>query len=763
MRRSSGTRRAQRRAGQRKCGFGRLFAIALGLAPLVAAADVAAQTKAQFFPQSSLPKRDNSQPLDPKGEFLMRADEVSYDRNNEIVTATGNVEISQGNRMLLADTISYNRRTETITASGNLVWMEPSGDVMFGEYAEIKDDLRDALVRDFRALLVDNSRLAANTARRTDGSKKEMTRGVFSPCDLCKDDPTKAPLWQIKGTRITHDEVGHDIEYRDATLEMWGVPVFYLPYFSHPDPSVSRRSGFLAPVVGTSSDLGLMFGMPYYGIIDETSDFTFEPRFYTEEGVLGAGEVRKRFTNGSLRLAGSLVDGREVDGTTVKDDRSLRGNIAGEGRIDFGDNWRGGFDLSRATDRTYLKRFKIGSDYLSKGTYSVPNQLTSDAFVEGFMGRSYANVSAFAFQSLRSIDRRDTIAKVHPSATYEFVGPTDRLGGRFQVDTNLLSLSREEGADSNRLASNTSYRLPIAGAFGDIWTITGSVRADAYSVNDVPLANAAVNTYDGTTGRLSPQIAVDWRYPLIRRFEGSSVVVEPRVQFVASPNGGNPQKIPNEDSLGFEFDDTNLFSLRRFAGYDRIDSGQRVDYGLTATWYRGNGGSISGFLGQSLRAQKDSTYQVGSGLEDNFSDIVGRLSVRPLEWLDLTYRFRWDHDGLQARREEVGATFFRWGGALSVSYINFDNRAADSTLPPAQQVTFSGVVPLFQYWSLFGMAIYDLDAKEMRQTRAGISYRDECFGMALTFEQDNVTDRELDKDVAILFRIGFKYLGDFGG
>src|SRR5271155_2582649 len=190
----------------------RAMAVSLPLL-LSTTAYAAAPPIKNFFPPKANPKIGQSAPVNPHGPFLLRADEITYDQDMDIATATGNVEISQGDRVVMADTVSYNRRAQTVTASGNVTLMEPSGEVVFGDYVELDDDLRDGVVNNIRVLLTDNSRIAAVAGQRTEGSREDFVKGVFSPCNLCASDPTRAPLWQMKSVRMTRDEVDRDIVF----------------------------------------------------------------------------------------------------------------------------------------------------------------------------------------------------------------------------------------------------------------------------------------------------------------------------------------------------------------------------------------------------------------------------------------------------------------------------------------------------------------------------------------------------------------------
>lgn len=712
-----------------------------------------------FFDQ--LPQRPAVAPVDPKGEFLLEADEVIYDRDNDIVTARGSVEISQGDRVVKADVLSYNRKRKLVTASGNVVMLEPTGDTFFSDYLQISDDLSNAIMENFKALLIDNSRIVAKGMERLAGNRKVMTRAVFSPCNLCKDDPSKPPLWQLKGRQVVHDEEKRDLHYRDATLEVAGVPVFYAPYFSHPDPTVRNRSGFLTPTVGYSNKLGAVFGLPYYGIINDSSDVTVEPRIYSKEALLGAAEYRQRFDHGKIRVAGSFLNDTVFDEKPTPPGLDWRGNFASEGRFDLGEHWRAGWDVARATDRTYLRRYKIGPDFTSKGRYQVSNALTSAAFTEGFYGRSYFGLSSYAFQTLRAEDNRDTIAKIHPAAVASLVSDADSLGGRWKLDADILSYSRKLGTDSTRLATTTGYHLPLITDGGHVFAFSATVQADAYSVNNLPQANG--RSFSGEETRLHPQLAATWAYPLINRQPGATFLIEPKVGVVAGPTGSNKSKIPNEDSRVVELDDVNLFMPRRFPGRDRIDSGSRVDYGLRAEVKTDGGASASAMIGQSYRlSEGNNPYPKGSGLEERQSDVVGALKVSPGSWIDFNYRFRLDKDSGTPQREEMGATIYRGFNSLSLSYVNYDRLFPGIGIDSPRSAVASGQVQISEFYRAYAMVSYDLKKDKLSSAGLGILYEDECFAILGSYVRDKLSDQDLRNDQTFFVRVAFKYLGEFG-
>ena len=707
--------------------------------------------------------------IDTKGEFLIRADEMLYDRENEIVTASGSVEISQGDRTLRADAISYNRRTEVVTASGNLVLMEPNGEVIFGEYAELTQGLRDGTIREMKMLLTDNARLAAAGGQRTNGNRKEFAKGIFSPCDLCEEDPSAAPLWQIRAGRVIHDEEARDVIYRDATLELFGVPVFYSPYLAHADPTVKRRSGVLPPTAKQSSTLGTVFGLPYYYVLDESSDVTLEPRYHTREGAMMLGEYRQRFSFGDLRMAGSLVDAKKVVGTTITKQQQTRGNFALESRFSINDQWRGAIDLARYSDPTYARRFGLNSTYREQTRFNSPDDVVSTAQIEGFMGRSFASASLFAFQTKRADINSSTLPIVHPYAFYSYVGPADDIGGSIRSEISALSLTRQKtvpGAisalSSNRLSTFTGYHLPIQTGWGGRWSLSSTVQADGYEVEGVTNPDRT-KPFTGTTGRVHPQVAAILNYPLINRFTEVSWQVEPIIGVIAGPNGNNSKNIPNEDSLGFEYDETSLFNLRRFPGSDRIASGQRVDYALSSSLVSLTGTSVNAIIGQSFRGQRDTSLSSNSGLRDNASDIVGRVSVSPIPNANVFYRFRYNKDNFERARDELGVFAFYKRSSAQISYIRFANNRENLTEPALNSLSFRGLAQVTNFWSVFTTQSFDLRAAKTLNGQFGAIYQDECCGLLLGISRTLKSQRDLKDDTTFYVRFGLKYLGDLRG
>lgn len=718
-------------------------------------------------PQSTPPATPKA-PLgaSPSDDINLIADEVGHDETLGIFVARGNVEILREGKIVKADVVTYNERTKRITAAGNVVILEPDGDTQFATYADVTDDVKEGILYDFRMLLKDNARLAASRAERVDQNRKEVLhKGVYTPCAPCAKDPSRAPLWQVKAYEAVRDKVNKTITYHNAWMEMFGVPVFYTPWFRHPDFGVDRQTGFLSPSINFSSKSGTQVRIPYFVTLGPDKDVTFTPilRFGgdLQEGPGGVGmlEYRQRVRNGTFSLAGSAtVEDRLSEEVNTSQHTELenefRGHIEGDGLFDINDDWRAGYNFKAATDKAYLRRFRLGSRDI----------LTETAWVEGFFGRSYANATGYAFQTTKNNLSSKELPIVAPMLDYRFVGEPGIAGAYWGLDANFMNLRRLNGREAVRIAAEPYWTLPYTSSMGDIYRLTLSLPMTIHTVDDVdPDSDArdpTGDTFDGTVFRAVPKLTFDWRYPLVRATPSFTQVFEPMFQLVASPDTGNTGKVPNEDSRAFELDDTNVFLSDRFAGWDRADTGSRVTYGAQWTGFLPQSGTVNAFLGQSFQLDHDDNdeFRVSGGINDDLTDLVGRLQVRPGNGVDLSYRFRFDVEDTSFQRHEARASYSKEGYYISTSYAFINSDGVEFEDREQASVGIGG--PLSDYWSANASSSYDLAAGRFLSVGGGLRYLDECFEMnfGATYTPAGDTE-ETEGDFAFLFTVNFKNLG----
>ncbi|MDP7045391.1 MAG: LPS assembly protein LptD, partial [Alphaproteobacteria bacterium] len=476
-------------------------------------------------------------------------------------------------------------------------------------------------------------------------------------------------------------------------------------------------------------------------------DATLIPIYTADQGAVLAGEFRERFKNGKFEIAGSITQADRTSNLGVIETDKIRGHVKAEGRFDINRTWRWGIDAFRTTDDTYLRLYEFDGEQILK----------SRLYAEGFRGRNYASFDSYLFQDLREDILSDATTQILPILDYNFVGQPSRWGDYWTLDANLLNLVRKEGIDSRRFSVKGGWHRNFNNIHGHVFNLSATLRGDIYNVNQADGSNL-----DETTGRIFPQLSANWRFPLKRRTGTTHQLIEPIASVVLAPNGGNPDDIPNEDNLAFEFDDSYLFIPNRFVGLDRVEGGKRVDYGIRLGTYGSKGGNATAFIGQSYRLRDDSTFQERSGLEDHFSDYVGNVQIRPGRHLDVLYRFRLDKENLSPILNDLsfgaGPSILR----VYTNYIDIEGGAGSGNIEERKEVSFGASSQFHENWSITANAVRDLTSGGgMVLMASSLTYKDECFSILSNYSRSFTRDRDLKPTDTIFIQLMFKHLGTY--
>ena len=696
------------------------------------------------------------------GPSYYQADSVEYDRERGIVTLSGNVEFWQGERMLLADKVTYDRTSGVAAAIGNVVLLEADGQTLFAEYAELAQGMKDGVLAGLRAVLAENGRLAANGARRTDARVNELSRAVYSTCDLCPTDRSRAPLWQLRAREVIQDKDNKRIEYHDAVLDIFGIPVFYSPFLAHPDPTEKRASGILVPSIGYSKRLGTYVAVPYFWVIDDQSDATITPLVASRNGPAIDLEYRRRFNNGRITIDSSLAN-YHAKGVAS----GVAGHIFAKGLFAIDETWRWGFDINRASSLHYMRDFRV---------QNWAPVLASQIYLEGFGQGSYTRLDARSYQGLAGTVISRRLPLIAPFYQYSFAGEPDRLGGRIGLDFDIFSIMRTEGSSTRRARLSTTWERPAIDRLGGVWNLKLRLDSAAYVASQFDqLPNFAASRTTNSFQAM-PTAAVQWRFPLLRDAgEWGSQVVEPILQIAASPRGSSylrsRTRIPNEDSFDAEFTDSNLFALNRFPGVDRLEGGVRAAGALRGAWNFPSGAKLEGLVGQSWRLARDPSFPISSGLRDTASDVVSRVSVSPANWLDFTSRQRFDRRSLKPRFVDAlvsaGSDRLRVGGGYIYTTTNpflfYENATAlDGPTKPRHEGTLSVSTRLTDQWRVSAYARHDLRTAKGVSDGMRLAYEDECFIFDLSVSRRHTSINRDNGATVVLFQLTFKTVGQFG-
>ncbi len=743
------------------CGIALGCFIALACSPsLKAQVFIDQEVLANPYPEQSVdipqaPGDETKQPVD------LQADSLSHDEQNGIVTAAGEVQLVQAGRILRADEISYDLQKDEIVASGNVALNEANGDVHFADRVVLQDELKNGFIEGLRSYLVDGSRFKASQGERSDGLKTVMRDATYTPCKPCEKNPDGDPLWQIRASRVIHDEEEKEISYRHARFEVYGVPVAYTPYFSHPDPTVERRSGLLPPSIGYKSQLGTMVGTSYYWDIAPDQDATIGILAMTKENPLLFGEWRKGWSDARFEIDGSITYSEREDSTAnaqrITQDAETRGHVFAQGIWNMSEKWRSGVNINYASDDQYLRQYDFSSE----------DVLESEIYAERFDGRHYGVIRALAFQDVRVDDFADQ-PDVLPEAYASFIGDPGSMpliGGRWDVEVSALGLRRAgEKQDVNRLSMNTGWERRFVSDAGLVLNMDADLRGDYYNTRDRDEASfgSGISTQSNET-RFFASLHNEASFPVARSFKKFQAVIEPQVAVTLAPNISVNDDIPNEDSQDVQLDASNLFEADRFPGLDRIEDQSRITYGIRNGIYGYNGSHADIFLGQSYRFDEDDNpFPEGSGLERQESDFVGQFSLGYKDILEMNYRFQMDSQDLASRRHEVDTYLDVGRFYMSSQYLFADALAETNIDESREQIRADAGYYLSDDWRLRSGVIQDLgETPGLREAYGGLDYFGDCISWSVDVERNLTDDETGDSSTEILFRIGLKNIGDY--
>ncbi|WP_157982215.1 LPS-assembly protein LptD [Oceanicella sp. SM1341] len=663
------------------------------------------------------------------------ADEVTYDSVGRKLTASGSVEVFYGDRTLTAERIVYDQATDQITATGQIVVRNPDGSTLYADYAELDRDLQNGLLQSARSVLAQRFRIAAVEGQRVGGRYNVLGKAVFSNCEVCAEYPE--PWWRIRARRVVHDQLEKKIHYEDATFDLLGVPVMYLPYFSHPDPTVERMSGFLMPDFRQSDTFGYGAKLPYYWVIDEQSDATITPFITTDEGLLLEGEYRRRFENGRLRLGGVATYDNSLD--TVA--RPLRGTFNGDGYYYLSDTIFGHFDSRLVTDDGFLSDFE----------YSEDDRLTSEAAISSFRRDGYWEIGTAYFQSLRDDEGKGSIPFALPEFDLQQVWqPT--FGGDLGITLNSVGLKRSEGQDTFRATAIVDYEKTWITASGVTLRGFGSAQFDAFRTWD---SDEVPNEYKP---RFTPELGVDMRYPLIQSTENATHVLEPIAQLIWSEPSTTQSLLPNEDSALVEFDETNLFDTSRFAGYDRVEPGFRANLGVRYERFDADGWSIGTVVGRVLRNEPQDVFDDVPGLDGRASDYVGAVTFKLPPYLSLVNRVLLRED-MEFDRYEVRLDSAYGPLTLAGSYVYLTPDPQAQAFDERSEGAVDASYVIDSNWSVSGRMRYDFQEESFVRAGAGITYGNECFEIDFSVYRRFTSSETVDASTSFGVQVRLAGLG----
>ncbi len=715
----------------------------------------------------------------PDARLLLVADELIYDNGAETVTASGNVQIDYGGNKLVAKEVVYDQKTGRLRANGNVEIIETDGNRIYAEQIDITDDFRDGFVNALRVETIDNTRFAAESAERTEGNVTTFNNGVYTACEPCRDNPEKAPIWQIKSRKIIWNTQKKTIRFEGGRFELFGMPIAGLPAFEIADPTVKRKTGFLTPGIRYKNELGYGVTVPFYVALAPSYDLLFNGTIYSRQGFLAEAEFRQRLDNGSYSLKIAGIHQREPDAFRfgyVDRNNVNRGMIGSEGEFKLNPRWTFGWDVMAQTDKNFSYTYSIDR----YNQYNRKNEI----YLTGLSGRNYLDFHGYKFnvqQAVPSANGGDDRQPWVGSSDYSLTSADPVFGGELNVDFNARGVNRDErdlianpklnGFGNLIGASGTSARLSFEAEWKRTVIVPGglavtpllALRGDGDLVDSADLVRSEALRGMATAG-------LDVRWPILFSTTSATHILEPVAQIFIRNNERFAGLLPNEDAQSMVFDASNLFERDKFSGWDRMEGGVRANFGLRYSGTFSNGWTANAMFGQSYHLAGVNSFAspdlvaagAFSGLETDTSDYVAAAGLSSASGWSMAARGRFDEKTFEVRRSEAELSYAGTPLSGSLRYAFIQAQPQYGFNVDRHEVTGAGSVKFQQNWRAFGSTTYDIKNKYSSAVSLGFGYDDSCTSYSLTYSETRTLTTKEDPNRTIGFYLSFRTLGDIG-
>ena len=738
----------------------------------------------------------------------IEADEIEYLNENSQIKALGSVKITRENLELTADEVSFNQKNGTIKGRGNIIIKEKDGSTILASGFSLSSNLNNGVIEMPTLLTKEGVNISSAYAVMSGDKSIVLKKGIFSPCESCQN-LNKNPSWQVKADRIIYDGDNGNIIYEGARFELFGFPIFYIPIATHPSPDIKKRSGFLAPIITSSGDLGLNIKTPYFMNLAPNYDLTLTPWVVSKGAFVAEGEWRQRFKRGRVNfhiIAASLNDDFKSETVNINDDWSavinspfnspenlsainkklafnyddnthsitnvevaelddsrpssiadaigydFRGSFSTSGNFQF-DNWNLNFSGKFVSDDTFLRRFDLGDETDLKSFMSLKRNWKNASL----------EINSVYFSSLLP-EKEGSEPLILPEINFSWDPEKVIFGGKSKISFNTLGMVRKTDGNTYRISSKINWERQFIRKGGNIFTINLNLRGDAYRSTKKWTPNNSSRLFlsnplgeSKKTYRLLPSLNLEWRLPL--KYEFSNTIIEPIIQISYSADDGKNKEIPNEDSLSFELNSHNIFSINRMPGLDIWETGSKVNYGFKFSHFFKKSGVFSGLIGQSFKFKNPDSFQKGSGLEKKLSDFIVDFLFKPNKEITLSYRGRLDDHDINLRRSEFDmlVTYPKWG--LRAGHVLLNN-VEILNFKEQREARIASFVNITDRWLIQAGLRYDVVSKNSLNNRISAVYIDDCMSFEIGFRRKFSEYRDLKPSNSFMIKFN---VFTFGG
>ena len=644
------------------------------------------------------------------------ANEIIVDEINEKVIAVGDaIAVNKNNVKIQSDKLIYDKNLNFLEANGNVIINDQMNNTFFLDELKSYENLSIISGKMVKARLHDDSRVVGSSFDKKD-KISTLENAEYTPCAKENYLIKNCPGWKLKSEKIYHDSENKTIHYDHAQIQLFNIPVFYLPYFSHPDPSVKKRSGFLMPTIQTDNQRGETFSIPIFLNLSSNRDFTFTPNIQT---------TSNNFYNLDYRHLNSLFDLKINSSIDDNDDNTGTSNHLFIESTIFNSYGKLNTYLKTSNNDTYMRKNKINNLTVLKSGLEFDRKAKDTFF----------SIETFGFKHLTTENQQWEY--LYPNIVYDIynidnnifegnVSLNNKLSFRKNLNENYVSLASSQLNWSNQKINKNS---------GFIFDNEVNMRVASISIDEKSRS-------DTRNIRFYPQLSSKISYPLLKSSSLFNQTITPIIMPIIAPynNYTDAQIVTN----------SNLFSTNRATSINQWESGPRINYGIEWFINSAKGTDIRTVIGQNYRFNKLSN-DTASEISDYF--INSNININIDNYLDGSLII--DRDDLKIRSFNANSSN-RFGDLIFA--INYDYTSGKYSTS-AEQVAVGGKYEFQNNLFLKFTGAKNLDTNKNIGYQYGILYENDCLGIDFNYYRDLTKDRDIQESDGLSFTVVLKPFG----
>jgi LPS-assembly protein len=671
---------------------------------------------------------------------------ITYNKISGFLIASGNVEVYFENLIITTQELKYDSKLNEISITGAFTIQDGENLINSNNDAIIDTKLKIALITSARAIIDNQLQVSSKKSKLNGNGNNEFYAVAASSCTICKNNPV--PFWQIRATRIVHNKDKQKIYFKNAKLDFLGLPIMYVPNLSVPEPNVTRARGFLVPKLSSSNKNGISIKIPYYFTIGDHKDFTITPFITSQNDIILENEYRQETSNGFFEISNAI---------SIKENLNFgkyNGFIKGEGAFAY--NY--GYNLDFKIYLTNKIDFKNGEKpFINNYNYAKieNNQLKNSFDIHKATSNSYFQIGSSFIQSFKYRDfNNDGVDEEDPNVPFIFPEMYFKqnyndfiFDTKFSISTHFVNLTNVSSGKYSRLSENFYWNKNLILRSGLNWKMSFELNTNTYLNKNKIYFNTM------------PLGMIETRYPIEKKLNGKSHLIEPIIQLIKSPNKPLGDIITKgiSDSTTAEFEDTNLFSTNRFPGSDVIEAGLRANIGGRYIFHDPNGWKFTSTFGRVFREKNLNQFNtsVSTGLDKLNSDYVSSIILKTPNKLSFSSKLLFDGK-FNVTKNETNLNFINTNYNLNLNYVWLDKQSILNLNSKQHEVNVGLGYVINDYLRLDTHLRQNLNTNSPIIGGFNMIYKNECTEIDFSLDLEYDEDREVDKIFGIqLFLTGF--------